>query len=83
MKIACEIDISLQARLKAGSLTSQVKDAKKDEKVFKLSLKGEMPKLAEVKDDPSMLITNEDGETVSPARKSVKMKPCEIDVSLA
>jgi len=42
-----------------------------------------MPKLAEVKEDPSMLKKNEECEAISPARKSVKMKPCEIDVSLA
>ena len=41
----------MAARIKAGSQTSTVANTdKKDEKVFKLRLKGVMPKLQEKKD---------------------------------
>lgn len=59
------------------------KDKTKKEESFTLKLKGKMPVLAEVKDDPAMLKKNEEGEAISPARKSIKMKPCDIDMSLA
>ena len=34
----CEIEISMSLRIKAGSMTSQVPEAKKDEVVFKLKI---------------------------------------------
>ena len=50
--------------------------------MFKLKLKGEMPELAEVKQDPTMMRKDSEGAPVSPEKK-VKAKPCEIDASLA
>lgn len=49
--------------------------------MFKLKLKGEMPELAEVKQDPTMMRKDSEGAPVSPEKK-VKAKPCEIDASL-
>jgi len=83
MKTPCIIDISLQERLKAGSHTSTVPSKDKtQESVFKLKLKGEMPQLAEVKQDPSMTQKDEDGVAIISPEKKTKSKPCEIDASL-
>jgi hypothetical protein len=51
---ACEIDLSLAQRLKAGSLTSTIAadKSKPQETVFKLKIKGEIKIANEVKEDP-------------------------------
>ena len=71
---------SIKQRLAAGTLTSTVSEAKSNEKVeiFKLSLKGDLPVLAEIKYDPAMFDPNKPVTSQS----TVKSKPCEIDLSL-
>ena len=90
----CEIDISLQARLKEGSLTNTVPTkTKSNETVFKLRAKGAMPKIKEVNNpfDKDSEKNSRDSFTFpdaspSPGRKSmrgsVKLGPDEIDTSL-
>ena len=83
MKKPCPIDLSLMERLKAGSHTSTVPSKDKSlEQVFKLRLKGTMPQLANVKDDPNQQQYAEDGAAISP-QKTIKFKPCEVEVSPA
>ena len=56
-KQPCEIEVSMAARMKAGSATSTVANKdKKEEKIFKLKLKGGQPKLREKKDQTLELI---------------------------
>ena len=79
MKTPCIIDLSIGERLKAGSHTSTTVSKEKDTTVvFKLRSKGDMPELAEVKQDPSMMAKADDGTVLSPEKKT-KSKPCEID----
>ena len=56
----CEIDLSLQQRVKAGSLTSTVTDKAKSDNdvVFKLKLKGAAPVISEARKDPNEDIAN-------------------------
>jgi hypothetical protein len=47
-----------------------------------LKLKGELPKLKEAQEDPTMQKKGENGELIaSPSKK--KLPPCTIDLSLA
>ena len=57
----CEIDLSLQQRVKAGSVTStsQEKVTKSDDDVlFKLKLNGPQPVIAELRKDPNEALAN-------------------------
>jgi hypothetical protein len=81
----CEIDTSLQQRIKSGSLTSTVTDkATNPEEVvlFKLRLSGSAPVISEARKDPNQALAIAAAEKEADQLKLMKT-PCIIDIAVS